>query len=162
MRKPNATGLLITAALVLNLVSLGYAETAPKTGRTPLSAAFKAKNFEDFVAAIHQHETDNRVGRIYGDGGRSYGPLQISNKAWRDALKFDRTIGGKYSDCSNLEYSKKVMRAYIQLHDAEALARGDWESCARLWNSGPAWRTKLRKTNEYWASVRTYLNRGNS
>ena len=160
MRKTQATGLLIAAFL---LVSGSFARTdAAPVARTPLSAAFSAKTFDDFALAIHQHESDCRVGRIYGDGGRSYGPLQISYKAWRDALKYDRSIGGKYADCSSLEYSKKVMRAYLQAHDAAALERGDWETCARLWNSGPAWRTKRFKTNEYWASVRYYLAHANS
>lgn len=160
MRKSHVTGLLIAMTL---LVSAGVRTThAAGATRTPLSAAFRAKTFDDFVVAIHQHESDLRVGRIYGDGGRSYGPLQISYKAWHDAIKFNPAIGGKYKDCSSLEYSKKVMLAYLQHHDAAALERGDWESCARLWNSGPAWRSKVRKTNEYWASVRSYLLHANS
>jgi hypothetical protein len=160
MRKSLATGLLI--AVTLLVLGSSPSAQAATVARTPLSAAFRAKTFDDFVVAIHQHETDSRVGRIYGDGGRSYGPLQISYKAWRDALKFSPAIGGKYADCSGLEYSKKVMLAYLQNHDAAALERGDWETCARLWNSGPAWRTKIRKTNEYWASVRSFLLHANS
>ncbi len=149
-------------AMTLLVLGDSPAAQAANVVRTPLSAAFSAKTFDDFVVAIHQHESDLRVGRIYGDGGRSYGPLQISYKAWRDAVKFNPAIGGKYTDCSSLEYSKKVMLAYLQHHDAVALERGDWESCARLWNSGPAWRSKIRKTNEYWASVRSYLLHVNS
>src|SRR5688572_30031910 len=161
MRKPKASGLLIAAALVL-FQSWNVAEAAPNLARTPLSAAFHAKSFDDFVAAIHRHESDSREGRIYGDGGRSYGPLQISYRAWHDAVRHDRSIGGKYSDCSTLAYFRKIMVAYLQRHDAGALARGDWESCARLWNSGPAWRKKMRKTNEYWATVRSYLAQASS
>ena len=161
MKKSKATGLL-TAVALLVLGSLPKTHAATAVARTPLSKAFQAKTFDDFAFAIHQHESDLRVGRIYGDGGRSYGPLQISYKAWRDALNFDPSIGGRYADCRDLEYSKNVMRAYLQCHDGAALARGDWESCARLWNSGPAWRTKIRKTNEYWACVRSYLARVNS
>ncbi len=148
----------------MTLLILGSLPTAQATSapRTPLSAAFSAKTFDEFAVAIHQHESDLRLGRIYGDGGRSFGPLQISYKAWRDALSFDRSIGGRYADCSSLSYSKKVLLAYIQSHDPAALARGDWESCARLWNSGPAWRTKMQKTNEYWACVRSYLVHVNS
>jgi hypothetical protein len=161
MRKPIATGLLVAAALVFS-GSLATAEAAAPAVRAPLSAAFQAKTFDDFVAAIHLHESDGRVGKIYGDGGRSYGPLQISYKAWRDAVRYDRSIGGKYTDCNTLEYSKNIMLAYLMYHDAHALARGDWETCARLWNSGPEWRKKLRKTNQYWAAVRTYLSQENS
>jgi hypothetical protein len=96
---------------------------------------------------------------ILGDGRRSLGPLQISQAAWQDAVKFDPSIGGRYSDCKNLSYSIKVLRAYLIRHDADAVKRGDWEACARLWNSGPTWYQKIRLTNIYWAQVRSHLQR---
>ena len=123
------------------------------------AAAKKAKSFEDFVAAIHHVETTGRTGPIYGDGRRSLGPLQISQAAWKDAQRFDRTLRGKYSDCKNLEYSTRVMRAYLQGYDPVAFKSGDWETCARLWNSGPAWYSKVRLTNRYWAQVRVTMQR---
>ena len=119
----------------------------------------KAKSFEGFVAAIHQVETTGRVGVIYGDGRRSMGPLQISRAAWKDAVKFDPSIGGSYGDCKNLAYSTKIMRAYLLRYDPVAFKSGDWETCARLWNSGPAWNMKVRLTNKYWAAVRGHLIR---
>ena len=123
------------------------------------AAAKQAKSFEDFVSAIHHVETTGRVGVIYGDGRRSLGPLQISQAAWKDATRFDGSIGGKYSDCKNLEYSVKIMRAYLQKHDPVAFRNGDWQTCARLWNSGPTWFKKTHLTNKYWAAVRTTLQR---
>jgi hypothetical protein len=162
MREPIATGLLIAGALVFSCSIQAHADSEASRGRTPLSAAFSARNFDDFVRAIHLHESDGRLGQILGDGGRSYGPLQISYRAWRDAVQYDRSIGGKYTDCRNLEYSKRVMKAYLQRYDSKALAAGDWEACARLWNSGPAWRTKMGKTNEYWAAIKGHLVRVNS
>lgn len=117
----------------------------------------RAKSFEDFVAAIHQVETTGRTGKIYGDGRRSLGPLQISQAAWRDAVKADKSLGGTYADCKTLWYSTKVMRAYLQRHDPEAFRNGDWETCARLWNSGPSWSAKVRLTHKYWAAVRSQL-----
>jgi hypothetical protein len=125
------------------------------------AAAKKAqtKSYDDFVAAIHQVETTGKTGRIYGDGRRSLGPLQISRAAWQDALKQDPSIGGTYADCKNLGYSVKIMRAYLLRHDAAAFNRGDWETCARLWNSGPTWYAKVKLTNRYWAQVRGHLLR---
>jgi hypothetical protein len=123
------------------------------------AAAKKAKSFEDFVAAIHHVETTGRTGAIYGDGRRSLGPLQISKAAWLDALRFDPSIGGRYSDCKSLAYSKKIMRAYLEGYDPKAFRSGDWQSCARLWNSGPTWQRKVHLTNRYWAAVRTTLLR---
>ena len=123
------------------------------------AAAQKAKTFEDFVAAIHHVETTGRTGPIYGDGRRSLGPLQISQAAWKDAQRFDPSIGGRYSDCKNLEYSTRIMQAYLQAHDPLAFKTGDWQTCARLWNSGPTWYKKAHLTNKYWAAVRVTLSR---
>ncbi|HTG43068.1 MAG TPA: hypothetical protein VK633_00930 [Verrucomicrobiae bacterium] len=163
MQTARTSGLLLCIAALTFLGAQRVTAAATVVSPRPyLAAAYKAKTFDDFVAAIHLHETDGRVGPIYGDGGRSYGPLQISYAAWRDARRFDRSISAKYSDCKDLETSKKVMLAYLLKHDGQAFQRGDWETCARLWNSGPAWRTKMMLTNIYWASVRGYLARGNS
>ncbi|HEV8540903.1 MAG TPA: hypothetical protein VGR78_00800 [Verrucomicrobiae bacterium] len=117
----------------------------------------KAKNFDQFAAAIHQVETSGNQGRLYGDGGRSYGPLQISYATWKDATRFAPSIGGRYSECKDLAYSKKIMLAYLEAHDPVALHNGNWEVCARLWNSGPGWKHKKRLTNSYWADVKGCL-----
>ena len=165
---------VLRVATVALLVSVGGSLTswanpanisspAPSSGQAFTAkvnaAARKAKSFEDFVAAIHQVETTGRVGVIYGDGKRSLGPLQISYAAWKDATRFDQSIGGKYSDCKGLEYSTKVMQAYLMKHASTAFKSGDWQTCARLWNSGPSWSTKVHLTNKYWAAVRMNLTR---
>src|SRR5688572_18096719 len=101
--------------------------TAAETNQTRQTQSFTAqvqaaakkaqtKSFEDFVAAIHQVETTGKTGRIYGDGRRSLGPLQISRAAWQDALKQDPSVGGTYADCKNLAYSVKIMKAYLIRH----------------------------------------------
>ena len=148
-------GSLTSAANQVNQTSTpGQAFTAQVQ-----AAAKTAKSFEDFVSAIHHVETTGRTGAIYGDGRRSLGPLQISQAAWKDAIRFDPSIGGRYSDCKNLEYSTKIMRAYLMAHDSIAFKTGDWQTCARLWNSGPSWYKKAHLTNRYWAAVRTTLLR---
>ena len=168
MKRVNALSLVCRIATIALLMAcwgsltLAANETIPQNSSFSAqvrAAAKKAKSFEDFVAAIHHVETTGRTGPIYGDGRRSLGPLQISQAAWKDALRFDPSIRGKYSDCKNLEYSTRVMRAYLQAHDLVAFRSGDWETCARLWNSGPTWYTKVRLTNQYWAQVRGMLLR---
>ena len=156
----------IFASLIMCSGSLAQAATQTNRANSVQSfpaqvqaAAKKAKSFDDFVAAIHQVETTGKTGYIYGDGRRSMGPLQISKAAWRDAINADPSLGGTYADCKTLWYSKKVMRAYILRHDPAAFHRGDWETCARLWNSGPNWFAKTRLTNRYWAAVREHLAR---
>jgi hypothetical protein len=157
---------IATTALLICLGSLTLAAAETDQTRQVQSfpakvqaAAKTAKSFEDFVGAIHQVETTGRTGVIYGDGRRSMGPLQISRAAWNDAIKHDPSIGGTYADCKNLAYATKIMKAYLLRHDAAAFKRGDWETCARLWNSGPTWYAKVRLTNRYWAQVRGHLLR---
>ncbi len=159
---------IATTALLVCLGSLTLTAAELSQSRQPQSfpaqvqaAAKKTqkKSFEDFVTAIHQVETTGRTGKIYGDGRRSLGPLQISRAAWQDALKQDPSIGGTYTDCKNLAYSVKIMRAYLLKHDPSAFKSGDWETCARLWNSGPTWYAKVQLTNRYWAQVRGHLLR---
>src|SRR5688572_21944662 len=157
-----------TTALLICVGSLTLAAAEANQSRQTQSfpaqvqaAAKKSqkKSFEDFVTAIHQVETTGRTGIIYGDGRRSLGPLQISRAAWQDALNQDPTIRGTYADCKTLAYSVKIMRAYLLKHDPAAFNLGDWETCARLWNSGPTWYAKVRLTNKYWAQVRGHLLR---
>ena len=40
--------------------------------------------------------------------------MQIHYENWLDATGFDKTIGGKYSDCRDLNYSIKIFNAYIR------------------------------------------------
>src|SRR5688500_13713642 len=169
MKRVNAL-LVYRIAITALLVAWGSLTSAANQANQPTTsgqaftaqvqaAAKKAKSFEDFVAAIHHVETTGRTGRIYGDGRRSLGPLQISQAAWRDAMNADKSIGGTYADCKNLAYSTKIMRAYMLRHDPDAFHLGEWETCARLWNSGPTWYAKVRLTHKYWAAVRGQLAR---
>ena len=158
----SSLGRIAAVAMLVGLAMTGSsAEIArgSKSSTQTQSALKRADSFEKFVAALHQVETSGKTGVILGDGRRSLGPLQISQAAWHDAVKFDPSIGGKYSDCKNLSYSIKILRAYLNRHNPDAVQRGDWEVCARLWNSGPMWYVKTRLTNGYWAQVRTHLHR---
>jgi hypothetical protein len=161
---------LISAATVYNEAAV--AASSPSTVVTAQSGALiskrayvvplresvqNAKSFDEFAAAIHLVETAGREGRIYGDGGRSYGPLQISYATWRDAIHYAPSIGGRYADCRDFAYSKKIMLAYLGAHDAASLKNSNWEVCARLWNAGPGWKQKKHLTNAYWADVRGCL-----
>lgn len=81
------------------------------------------------------------------------GPLQI-----RPALIADvnRRTGTHYEwrQMTNRSESIKVFSAYCKLYSANTD-----ESCARLWNSGPAYRQKTHLTESYWRKVRSAMNR---
>ena len=85
-----------------------------------------------FFRALHIVETSGRTGAILGDQGRSLGPLQIMR-----AYHADARIGGDYSRCADLDYSRRVVSAYLQRYAPEAWAKGDVVTLARIHNGGP-------------------------
>ena len=84
-------------------------------------------------------ESSRKEGLIWGDQGRSLGPLQVSKACHHDALEFDPSIGGTYLDCQHLDYSIKIMRAYLARYCTERrLGRKPTDfDRARIWVGGP-------------------------
>jgi len=85
-----------------------------------------------FFAALHQVETGGALGAIKGDNGKALGPLQIHR-----AYHADSRVAGDYSRCADLEYSKKVVTAYMQRYAPAAWDAGDVATLARIHNGGP-------------------------
>ena len=85
-----------------------------------------------FFRALHVVETSGRTGPIIGDNGRALGPLQIHK-----AYHADARIGGDYSRCADLDYSRRVVTAYLQRYAPAAWAAGDVSTLARVHNGGP-------------------------
>jgi len=109
---------------------------------------------KDLVDAIHQVETNGRLGPVRGDGGKALGPLQIHRVCWLDA-----NVPGKYEDCADLSYSKRVFAAYMERYATERrLGRPVTdEDRARIWNGGPNG-YKKKATVKYWIKVKEHLN----
>jgi hypothetical protein len=116
---------------------------------------FSKKNYSDaeLIKAIHKFESGGRTDKkIVGDGGKAIGPLQIHYAAWKDATDFDKSIGGQYLNCHDLEYSKKIFVAYMNRY-----AKGkDAETKARIWNGGLKG-PERSSTKQYWAKVKANL-----
>lgn len=85
-----------------------------------------------FFAALHQVETGSALGAIKGDNGKALGPLQIHR-----AYHADSRVGGDYARCADLEYSKKVVTAYLKRYAPAAWESGDVSTLARIHNGGP-------------------------
>ena len=85
-----------------------------------------------FFRALHVVETSGRTGPILGDGGKALGPLQIHK-----AYHADARIGGDYSRCADLDYSRRVVTAYLQRYAPAAWESGDVKTLARVHNGGP-------------------------
>jgi len=113
-----------------------------------LAAAAHAAPPASFFRALHIVETSGRTGPILGDGGKALGPLQIHR-----AYHADARIGGDYSRCADLDYSKRVVSAYLQRYAPEAYSNGDIQTLARVHNGGPRGASKPA-TLSYAAKVR--------
>ena len=111
-----------------------------------------------FMAAIREVETGglpNGGLGAKGDKGKSYGPYQIQKAYWQDA----RMPGGWEQCLNDKEYSEEVMLRYFQRYEKKALENGDWETLARLHNSGPNWKKKKKATQAYWDKVQIIMIR---
>jgi hypothetical protein len=91
-----------------------------------------------FFRALHIVETSGKLGPTIGDQGRALGPLQIHKSYHKDSR-----VAGDYARCADLEYSKRVVTAYLQRYAPQAWAAGtDIETLARVHNGGPKGATK--------------------
>ena len=97
-----------------------------------LCATAQAAPPPSFFRALHVVETSGRTGAILGDQGRALGPLQIH----RD-YHADSRVAGDYSRVADLDYSKRVVTAYLQRYAPAAWAAGDVVTLARIHNGGP-------------------------
>jgi len=114
---------------------------------------------EAFWGALHIVESGGAVGPILGDGGKALGPLQIHRKYWADSR-----VPGRYENCADLAYSRRVVSAYLQRYAKAAWDKGDRNSCdllARVHNGGPnalrATGQKKRNLDRYAAKVLSHL-----
>jgi hypothetical protein len=90
-----------------------------------------------FFRALHIVETSGKLGPTIGDNGKALGPLQIHR-----AYHADSRVAGDYSRCADLDYSKRVVTAYLKRYAPKAWAAGDVEVLARVHNGGPKGATK--------------------
>ena len=122
-----------------------------------VALSINAANLDNkFIRALHMVESSGRVGKIVGDNGRALGPLQIHKAYWQDAVTFDDTIGGSYSDCTKLAYSIKIVNAYLNRYAEKAILSHDYKKLARIHNGGAKGNNK-EATIEYWNKVNKYL-----
>ena len=103
---------------------------------------------DSFFRALHLVETGGRTGAILGDNGRALGPLQIHR-----AYHADSRVAGAYERCADLDYSKRVVSAYLQRYAPKAWASVDVTTLARIHNGGPRGASKAA-TIRYGEKVR--------
>ena len=110
-------------------------------------------DWDGFLRVLKIKESGGQPNDGYGaigDAGKALGPLQIWRTYWQDVA--DR-VGGSYEDCAGLEYSRRVVRAYMERWASDALASGDWEALARIHNGGLNGASKPA-TDGYWRAFK--------
>jgi hypothetical protein len=106
---------------------------------------------DSFFRALHIVETSGKLGPTIGDNGKALGPLQIHR-----AYHADSRVAGDYSRCADLDYSKRVVTAYLKRYAPKAWATGDVETLARIHNGGPKG-AKKPATKSYAVRVKALL-----
>jgi hypothetical protein len=105
--------------------------------------------------AIRQVETGGEAdpANAVGDGGKAIGPFQIHRVYWQDAVEYDPSIGGVYSDCKDEAYARRIVIAYLSRYCKS------WsdETVARIHNGGPRGHKKTA-TVKYWRKVDNFLD----
>lgn len=112
-----------------------------------------APDQSSFFRALHIVETSGKLGPTIGDQSRALGPLQI-HKSYHT----DSRVSGDYSRCADLDYSKRVVTAYLQRYAPQAWAAGDVETLARIHNGGPKGATKPA-TKGYAIKVKAFMKK---
>lgn len=105
--------------------------------------------FLDAICKVESRGNPNAV----GDNGKAIGPYQIWREYWEDAVKFDKSLGGSYSDCKDPAYARRVVRAYLARYAPKGAS---WEDMARIHNGGPKGHLKAA-TTKYWTKVQAAL-----
>jgi hypothetical protein len=110
----------------------------------------------ELLDAIKQVESGGRA-NVVGDGGKAIGPYQIHRSYWVDACAYDPALAaGKYSDCFNEQYARRVVKAYLRRYGR---GKSD-EQLARIHNGGPNGHRKSA-TVGYWNKVQRQMDERN-
>ena len=118
-----------------------------------LTLTAQAAPDDSFFRALHIVETSGKLGPTLGDNGKALGPLQIHR-----AYHADSRVSGDYLRCADLEYSKRVVTAYLKRYAPQAWAAGDVETLARVHNGGVRGASKPA-TKAYAVRVKAFMKK---
>ena len=120
-------------------------------------------DFQIFINAIACIESGYNPSSV-GDDGKALGIFQIWESYYKDAKGFSIQKRDKYNlkdtqykDVLSHAVAYRVVLAYFERYEPKALINNDFETLARLHNSGPNWRNKKYLTNNYWKKVKSFF-----
>jgi hypothetical protein len=129
-------------------------ESARRSAPPAPAPEIRRWSLDQILAAIRRVETggsEDHGARAVGDDGRAIGPFQIHRAYWQDS-----GIPGRFHDCFDAGYARRVVTSYWRRHCPEALDALDAEVLARVHNGGPAG-FKRSGTVAYWRKVERAL-----
>jgi soluble lytic murein transglycosylase-like protein len=110
-----------------------------------------AANLDPFFAALAKVESSGNP-KAVNKKENALGIYQI-----RPAYFQDSKVKGNHSQVFNPVFARQVCEAYFKRYAPEAYAKGDFESLARLHNSGPAFAKRKSLTDSYWSKIKKNL-----
>lgn len=122
-----------------------------KTGYETAITHQAEREVDRFLSALATVESSGNPEAI-GDNGAAIGPYQIHKDYWFDAVQADASIGGNYDSCTDPEYAKKIVKAYLGRYAGEALKAGDLTVLASVHHRGPSGVANI--DFEYWNKIR--------
>ena len=146
--KTTKTLILLAFLMVSSVFGDTYSDGSP----------FKStKEWHDFLSILIEVESSGDLDAL-GDGGKSYGVLQIGRLYLDDANRVGRTNFDYDRDLRNPRVAMRVTRTYM-LHYGRVYTRKTGkpvtaEVYARLHNGGPDG-YKKSATDKYWAKVKS-------
>lgn len=108
-----------------------------------LSQPCRAASTVDAVWAV---ESGGALHAKRGDHGLARGPLQIHFEAWKDSR-----LAGQWSDCEDIEYSKRVFAAVCKRYKVT-----EPDEQAALWNLGNTGRNDPAKAGQRAAYLKRF------
>ena len=141
---------ILFAAALGSLTAMAQGQVVPSNKLT-----IKQEKLLNALIKVESNGNDKAI----GDNGKAIGCLQIWKVYWTDAVERSG-LGGNYVDCMRRDYSKCVVRAYMNRYGGMAWKTLDGfnaEKIARIHNGG-ANCYKKKATVKYWRKVRRVYN----
>ena len=110
-----------------------------------------AANMDSFLNALAKVESSNNPKAI-NKKETALGIYQIRPAYFKDA-----NVKGSHSQVFDPTFARRVCEAYFKRYAPEAYAKGDFESLARLHNSGPSFAKRKSLTDGYWQKIKKTL-----
>jgi len=150
---------MVTAALAL--IAIAFADLSaqgepvrPAVRPVEKAAPWTLAELLDALRKVESGGLKDGGRKATGDGNKAIGPFQIHRPYWEDSK-----VPGKYEDCREPEYARKVVQAYWKRYAAKALIAVDVETLARIHNGGPDG-ARQECTLPFWSKVERELKAG--